>query len=343
MSSWWTKNGGVNWGSRSSFDHHGLIAWTYAESSHVLLSPSGYTSNPLSHAAWAIRAQHWFPMQVRITVVAVSSGSSFSGWDNYVGGGTPPPPPPPPPPGCENPDHYDPSPTKSGLALEAEDFDFNGYFEQPLMNASDGSVAGLYDYTTNSGNESGSISVDFPHANGVYDITVVYVDENDGASTFALKQNGSQIDTWNGIEQECQNKYTSRLISDISISSGDVISIEGNRVDEAYAKIDYIDFVRINDATCAIMPLGNSITFDQYTAETRPVGDRGGYRKYLHSLLTAAGVEFDFVGSETSGQNVFPDPENAGFPGITAPQLLQLMRTGYNARDNVQETPGFHS
>ena len=91
-----------------------------------------------------------------------------------------------------------------------------------------------------------------------------------------------------------------------------------------------------------IMPLGNSITFDEHYNDTRPVGDRGGYRKYLYELLSAAGITFDFVGSEINGQNVFPDPENAGFPGITAAQLASLLQTGYNPIAGVQEVSGYY-
>lgn len=320
----------------------------------------GYPDYP-----WSSRA-NWYPLQVRFTIVAVSAGSTFSGWSNYTSGG----------PahgyssgpsdnsacqedwgsgsssssssssssggsssGCD-PEFIDDSPVGSALAIEAESMIFNGYFVQGLMGASNGNVAGLWSAAEQ--NSTGSISVNFPHSSGIYDVNVVYLDENDGASPFRFKINGVQHDTWNGILQDCQNKYTVRTISSQSIQSGDVISIEGDNSDGAFAKVDYIDFVKLADASCKIMPLGTSVTFDQYLIETRPVGERGGYRKHLYNLLNAAGLEFDFVGSETGGQNVFPDPENAGFPGITAPQLLQLLRTGYNSKDNVQETGSYY-
>ncbi|NJK94491.1 MAG: hypothetical protein HC905_05785, partial [Bacteroidales bacterium] len=89
-----------------------------------------------------------------------------------------------------------------------------------------------------------------------------------------------------------------------------------------------------------IMPLGNSITFDNNINDTRPVGDKIAYRYHLYNLLNHAGYTFDFTGSESAGFNYFPDTENAGFPGIMASQIPQLLNTGFNSKDNVQETPG---
>jgi hypothetical protein len=84
-----------------------------------------------------------------------------------------------------------------------------------------------------------------------------------------------------------------------------------------------------------IMPLGNSITFDQYTLDTRGNGDKISYRYKLYQDLTDAGYDFDFIGSERSGWNYLPTTprdysDNAGFPGINPPQLLTLLQTGLN-------------
>lgn len=92
-----------------------------------------------------------------------------------------------------------------------------------------------------------------------------------------------------------------------------------------------------------IMPMGNSITFDYRSGDSRPDGDRISYRFRLYQLLKDAGYSFDFVGSENSGLNYFLDPEyddNAGFPGISDDQLAVLINTGYNAAANQNEAPG---
>ncbi len=56
-----------------------------------------------------------------------------------------------------------------------------------------------------------------------------------------------------------------------------------------------------------IMPLGDSITFGLGSV------DYNGYRKPLYNKLTAAGYNFDFVGSQTNGN--FPDPSHEGYSG----------------------------
>lgn len=97
-----------------------------------------------------------------------------------------------------------------------------------------------------------------------------------------------------------------------------------------------------------IMPVGNSITFDFNSADAdgsniRPDGDRISYRYRLYQLLTAAGYNFDFVGSENAGNNFFQNDEmddNAGFPNLTDDQLNHLILTGYNLAASQQEAPG---
>lgn len=92
-----------------------------------------------------------------------------------------------------------------------------------------------------------------------------------------------------------------------------------------------------------IMPMGNSITYDDRSGDSRPEGDRISYRFRLYQLLNEAGYSFDFIGSENAGLNYFLDPEyddNAGFPGIRDDQLAVLINTGYNGAANQNESPG---
>jgi lysophospholipase L1-like esterase len=64
-----------------------------------------------------------------------------------------------------------------------------------------------------------------------------------------------------------------------------------------------------------IMPLGDSITFGT------PDPSYGGYRHLLGALLTNDGYSFEFVGSEQSGNDVIPSPNNEGHPGWTILQV----------------------
>jgi lysophospholipase L1-like esterase len=91
-----------------------------------------------------------------------------------------------------------------------------------------------------------------------------------------------------------------------------------------------------------IMPLGDSITYDNRRKDMRPAGVRIAYRHSLAKLLESAGYKFDFVGSENAGYRYLGTglDDNAGFPGITDDQLAVLIETGYSEKDSIQATPG---
>lgn len=86
----------------------------------------------------------------------------------------------------------------------------------------------------------------------------------------------------------------------------------------------------LNGTPLKILPLGNSITFDNRFNDTRSVEDKIGYRWPLYNLLTNAGYIFDFIGSEYAGNNFLPPgyDANAGFPGITDDQIYHLLQSG---------------
>jgi hypothetical protein len=93
-----------------------------------------------------------------------------------------------------------------------------------------------------------------------------------------------------------------------------------------------------------IMPLGNSITFDHniYSPpydDYNTWGPRISYRYKLYQLLTAAGYTFDFVGNRKAGFDYLPYEyaDNAGFPGITAFQIINLLQTSYNDYEDIYE------
>lgn len=92
------------------------------------------------------------------------------------------------------------------------------------------------------------------------------------------------------------------------------------------------DYCETNATPVKIMPLGDSITFDSHSGETRPLEERTGYRWPLWLWLSNGSYWVDFIGSEKAGQNITPafDYDHAGFPGITDDQLAVLLDTGIN-------------
>lgn len=91
-----------------------------------------------------------------------------------------------------------------------------------------------------------------------------------------------------------------------------------------------------------IMPLGDSITYDNRRKDIRPTGVRIAYRYTLFKLLKSAGFNVDFVGNQNSGGRYLGTTmdDNAGFPGITDEQLAVLVGTGYSELTGTQLTPG---
>src|SRR5258706_8952659 len=67
-------------------------------------------------------------------------------------------------------------------------------------------------------------------------------------------------------------------------------------------------------AQTKIMPLGDSITFG-YNAQDETHGKDGGYRFPLSQLLISAGLNFNFVGSQTNGPANWNYNNHEGHPG----------------------------
>lgn len=81
---WWQHpNGAADFSRPYDFQSIGPCVWSLVPGARGGLYPTAWGGDD---AAWALRA-NWFPCTVRIIIVAVSSGSTFSGWSNYMGGG----------------------------------------------------------------------------------------------------------------------------------------------------------------------------------------------------------------------------------------------------------------
>ena len=82
-------------------------------------------------------------------------------------------------------------------------------------------------------------------------------------------------------------------------------------------------------ATTRIMPLGDSITYDDthadHRAGGRPSGLRTAYRNHLWYMLSDNNYSANFVGSVIAGEDFTPafDPENEGHPGWTSYDIAE--------------------
>lgn len=82
----------------------------------------------------------------------------------------------------------------------------------------------------------------------------------------------------------------------------------------------YINAEEAASGPIKIMPLGDSITYDNREADLddpRPISRRTGYRSHLWYMLRDVNMSVDFVGSRIAGQAIVPsfDPDNEGHPG----------------------------
>ena len=217
-------------------------------------------------------------------------------------------------------------PSNAPIRIEAESMALSGYrLEQNHSFASGGAYTSLF---AEESNETATATTQFSGAAGTYDIVVAYFDEDDGASTFSVQHNGSQIDSWiadgtSGGRLPSAQALIRRTISNISFSTGDSIQLVGTEDAGEAARIDYVEFVPVSlssptdldplagiNGVIEIMPLGDSITRgEDYQSDT---AQQNGYRDNLASLLNSAGVNFDFVGSQSNGNGFDTDHEGHG-------------------------------
>jgi hypothetical protein len=79
-SSWWEADGGVDFARVADFQSMSVII--YSMNPKWPVGKPGEGGDPAG-VAWSQRF-NWFPVTLRVTVVAVSKGSTFSGWDKYI-------------------------------------------------------------------------------------------------------------------------------------------------------------------------------------------------------------------------------------------------------------------
>ena len=124
--------------------------------------------------------------------------------------------------------------------IEAEQMTLTGYVSENSSISSGGKVI-------NVGNGSGTAATRFTGAAGNYDLKMVYHDENDGASSLAVKVDGVVVDSL-VLNEATDSAIASsgnrreRMIS-VSLNTNSVIEIAGTYDQKEYSRVDYIDIV----------------------------------------------------------------------------------------------------
>jgi VCBS repeat-containing protein len=124
----------------------------------------------------------------------------------------------------------------------------------------------------------------------------------------------------------------------------DEVALHSRALAEAEIGAHYFlsrDYCGLYDSKIRIMPMGDSITYDVHSNDTRPIEERISYRKALWESLAGGFYYVDFVGNKPAGSGF--DLDNAGFSGITSEGLLSVLNSGINTEpiiEDVIETDG---
>ena len=195
---------------------------------------------------------------------------------------TPDPVPPTDPVPPIDPVPVDPAPTTppeptnppgATIRIEAENMTLNGYrLEKNQSFASGRAYTSLF---AQDSNETATATTLFNGTTGTYDIVVAYFDEDDGASTFNLRHNGNQIDTWiadgtTGGWLPSAQSLVRRTITGVALTNGDSIQLAGTEDAAEAARIDYIEFIS-TDSTPDPNPPIDPVPVDPVPVDPVPV------------------------------------------------------------------------
>lgn len=185
--------------------------------------------------------------------------------------GGPPPPPPPPPTG----------PTIALGTTEAESLTLGGGYQ---VEAFGPASAGAWIRGTNYSG-AGTATGTFDGAAGAYNLSVRYVNENDGVAQWQLLVNGSVVDSWAG--NGGNNDIVARGIA-LNLNDGDTIQVRGAINAGEFARVDSLILSELGGPPPPPPPpppSGPTIALGTTEAETLSLS--GGYQ--VESYAPASG------------------------------------------------------
>ena len=147
-------------------------------------------------------------------------------------------------------DRFSPSQLPS-LRIEAEDMVLDGYRLEEVAFASNQVVASFWG---ESKGETGSATVEFSGAAGEYDIVLGYFDEEGGGATLdpLLNQQSLgkvKLDQKLGGNRPTADNLVRRTVRErVSLQSGDRFTVVGQEDANEHARLDYVEFVRVEGA-----------------------------------------------------------------------------------------------
>jgi hypothetical protein len=133
--------------------------------------------------------------------------------------------------------------SQTTIRMEAEDMQLDTYKIENLSFASGGALINLKGFGF-----SGSASAPFAGISGVYDIVVVYHDENDGLAQISVSIDNAVVDSWTldlksgEAQPQPANRFTRQVATGYTVNTGDEVAIYGLQGNWDHANVDYIEF-----------------------------------------------------------------------------------------------------
>ena len=160
-------------------------------------------------------------------------------------------------------------------------------------------------------NSSFTATTEFTGSTGLYNIVIGYYDENDGASPMTVKLDGTVLDSWSFDQQlgnaaaGTDNLVTRTVANGVTLNSGALLELEASQEAGEYARIDYVDFIKV-DTAASSGDLGDQAIIDYLVLE------HASYTPDAEAIETQSG---------SSGGNGSGDPDDAAANAGTTIQL----------------------
>ena len=254
----------------------------------------------------------------------------------------------------------------STIRFEAENMALNGYRVKSKGIASGGKLISL---VGGGAAETGTASFEFAGTEGLYEVVLGYFDESDGFARLSVSHKGLEIANWQ-LDQQLNIAWTeaqtSRTIAtELWVNPGDAFTITGWEDGGEPARVDYIDFIPVdngNDTLNGGSANDNSVDYSQAVngiianlnegkvlkpifgtidqPKIMAIGDSitagehevdptpGAYRIKLWNNFVDDGLNVNFVGSQYNGPPNLDDKEHEGHPGWTINEIDELVNNG---------------
>ena len=207
----------------------------------------------------------------------------------------------------EPPETVVPTNVTSGVSLRVEAENINTINTIENISAASGGL--VWSVLNSPSGDTGVETFNFTGQAGFYDIVVGYFDENDGVGQLSLTQDNTLLDQW-ALDQDLgspsagSDTFTTRTVANsIQINPGDSFTLSGTENIGEHVRVDYIDFIAVEDPPEVVTPLptirveSEDLNDAVYSSELLD-GASGGRVRSIIKPASNDGVTHTFNGEE---------------------------------------------